>query len=135
MGIEEIDLTANEQVGFRIWKAISYHPLACHRFFPCRLTHSSPPLAPPPRQSQCIIIRSLRGYVKRLPLGEFDAQQRGTRGKAGMTNLKYDDAVVQMEQCMTHDKLLWISDAGVAYALPAYKVPQRESLRTSDGFR
>ena len=80
---------------------------------------------------QCIIIKSLKGYVKRLPLDEFDAQQRGTRGKAGMTNLKDDDAVVQVLQCHAHDVLLCLSVTGVAYALPAYKVPS--SSRTSRG--
>jgi DNA gyrase subunit A len=79
---------------------------------------------------QCIIIRSLKGYVKRMPLAEFEAQNRGTRGKAG-ANMRDGDAIVQMEQCTTHDTMLCLSDAGVAYALPAYKVP--ESSRTSRG--
>jgi DNA gyrase subunit A len=79
---------------------------------------------------QCIIIRSLKGYVKRMPLAEFEAQTRGTRGKAG-ANMRDGDAIVQMEQCTTHDTMLCLSDAGVAYALPAYKVP--ESSRTSRG--
>ena len=80
---------------------------------------------------RCIIITSARGYVKRLPLDEFDAQRRGTRGKAGMTNLRDDDDVVQLLNCQSHDTILCISEAGVAYALPAYKVPQ--TSRTSRG--
>ena len=83
--------------------------------------------------AQCIIIKSLKGFVKRLPLDEFDAQQRGTRGKAGMTNLQDGDAVVQMFSCNTHDTVLCLSGRGVAYALPAYKVP--ETSRTSRGVR
>ena len=51
----------------------------------------------------CIIIKSVRGYMKRLPLDEFEAQQRGTRGKAGMTNLRDDDAVKQVINCNAHD--------------------------------
>ena len=80
---------------------------------------------------RCIIIKSVRGYVKRLPLDEFDAQRRGTRGKAGMTNLRDDDGVEKMLNCNSHDTILCISEAGVAYALPAYKVPQ--TSRTSRG--
>jgi DNA gyrase subunit A len=80
---------------------------------------------------QCIIIKSLGGYMKRLPLDGFDAQQRGTRGKAGMTNLNDDDAVVQILNCKAHDTVLCLSEKGVAYALPAYKVP--ETSRTSRG--
>ena len=75
-----------------------------------------------PRE-QCIVIRSNQGYFKRLPLDDFDAQQRGTRGKAGMTNLPDGDCVVQMLQCSSHDTVLCLSSLGVAYALPAYKVP------------
>ena len=41
-----------------------------------------------------------------------------------MTNLKDDDAVVQVLQCHAHDVLLCLV-TGVAYALPAYKVPLR----------
>ena len=80
---------------------------------------------------RCIIIKSLKGYVKRLPLDEFEAQRRGTRGKAGMTNLRDDDVIETMLNCNAHDTILCISEAGVAYALPAYKVPQ--TSRTSRG--
>ena len=70
-----------------------------------------------------IIIKSADGYVKRLLLEEFDEQNRGTRGKAGMANLLDSDAVVQLFTCSSHDTILCISQRGVAYALPAYKVP------------
>ena len=40
-----------------------------------------------------------------------------------MTNLSDDDAVLEMFLCSSHDTLLAISAKGVAYALPAYKVP------------
>jgi DNA gyrase subunit A len=79
----------------------------------------------------CIIIRSFKGYMKRLPLDVFEAQQRGTRGKAGISNLHDDDAVVQIINCHTHDTILCLSDAGVAYAIGAYRVP--ETSRTSRG--
>jgi len=71
----------------------------------------------------CIVIRSSRGYVKRLLLEEFEAQNRGTRGKAGMSNLRDSDAVVQVLSCSSHATVLCISQRGIAYALPAYKVP------------
>ena len=79
----------------------------------------------------CIIIKSAKGYMKRLPLDEFEAQKRGTRGKAGMANLRDGDAVKQVINCNAHDTILCLSDAGVAYALPAYKVPA--TSRTSRG--
>ena len=72
-----------------------------------------------------------RGYVKRMPLEEFSAQGRGTRGKAGMSNLRDADAVVQLFTCSSHATVLCISQRGVAYALPAYKVPA--TSRTARG--
>ena len=67
--------------------------------------------------------------MKRLPLDEFEAQKRGTRGKAGMANLRDGDAVKQVINCNSHDTILCLSDAGVAYALPAYKVPATSRKR------
>ena len=78
---------------------------------------------------QCIIIRTIRGYMKRLPLDEFEAQQRGTRGKAGMTNMRDGDAVMQILHCQSHETILCLSASGVAYALPAYKVPTSRTSR------
>ena len=72
---------------------------------------------------QCIIIRTIRGYMKRLPLDEFEAQQRGTRGKAGMTNMRDGDAVSRSSTATRTTTILCLSASGVAYALPAYKVP------------
>ena len=48
-----------------------------------------------------------------------------------MTNLRDDDVIETMLNCNAHDTILCISEAGVAYALPAYKVPQ--TSRTSRG--
>ena len=75
-------------------------------------------------REQVILIRSARGFVKRMQLGEFEAQGRGTRGKAGMANLRDDDAVRQAYSCSSHDTVLAISERGIAYALPAYRVPE-----------
>jgi DNA gyrase subunit A len=80
---------------------------------------------------RCIIVKSVRGYMKRLPLAEFEAQNRGTRGKAGMANLRDGDDIQQIIQCGSHDTLLCLTEQGVAYALPAYKVPA--SSRISRG--
>jgi len=79
----------------------------------------------------CIIIKTSRGYMKRLAFNDFQAQNRGGRGKAGMSNLRDNDVVVQMLNCQTHDTILCISTTGVAYALPAYKLPQ--TSRTARG--
>jgi len=58
-----------------------------------------------------------------MPVSEFEATSRGTRGKAG-TRSQGEEAVRLFISCNDHDTLLLFSDRGVAYALPAYRVPQ-----------
>jgi len=74
--------------------------------------------------SRSVIVVTSQGYVKRMPVGDFDAQSRGTRGKAGVRNMKTDDVVAHFFSCYDHDTLLVISEAGFAHALPAHKVPR-----------
>ena len=70
------------------------------------------------------------GYLKRMPVSEFEATSRGTRGKAG-TRSQGEEAVKLFISCNDHDTLLMFSDRGVVYALPAYRVPQ--CSRTAKG--
>ena len=65
-----------------------------------------------------------------MPVSEFESTSRGTRGKAG-TKTQGDDEVKLFISCNDHDTLLLFSDRGVAYALPAYRVPL--SSRTAKG--
>ena len=62
------------------------------------------------------------GYLKRMPVSEFEATSRGTRGKAG-TRSQGEEAVKLFISCNDHDSLLLFSDRGVVYSLPAYRVP------------
>jgi DNA gyrase subunit A len=65
-----------------------------------------------------------------MPVNEFESTSRGSRGKAG-TKTQGDDEVKLFISCNDHDTLLLFSDRGVAYALPAYRVPM--SSRISKG--
>ena len=65
-----------------------------------------------------------------MPVSEFESTSRGSRGKAGTKN-QQDDEVKLFISCNDHDTLLLFSDRGVAYALPAYRVPM--SSRTAKG--
>jgi DNA gyrase subunit A len=78
-----------------------------------------------------IIVVTQAGYIKRMPLSIFDAQSRGTRGKAGAKMAGEDDGVVHFLTCRDHDTLLVISSRGVAYGLRAYQVPA--ASRTARG--
>jgi DNA gyrase subunit A len=77
-----------------------------------------------------VVLLTETGYLKRMPVSEFEATSRGTRGKAG-TRSQGEEAVKLFIGCNDHDTLLLFSDRGVAYALPAYRVPQ--CSRTAKG--
>jgi DNA gyrase subunit A len=77
-----------------------------------------------------VVLLTETGYLKRMPVSEFEATSRGTRGKAG-TRSQGEEEVRKFISCNDHDSLLLFSDRGVAYALPAYRVPQ--CSRTAKG--
>jgi len=77
-----------------------------------------------------VVLLTEAGYLKRMPVNEFESTSRGSRGKAG-TKTQEDDDVKLFISCNDHDTLLLFSDRGVSYALPAYRVPM--SSRTAKG--
>jgi len=77
-----------------------------------------------------VVLLTEAGYLKRMPVNEFESTSRGSRGKAG-TKTQEDDEVKLFISCNDHDTLLLFSDRGVSYALPAYRVPM--SSRTAKG--
>ena len=77
-----------------------------------------------------VVLLTTAGYLKRMPVNEFESTSRGSRGKAGTKN-QQDDEVKLFISCNDHDTLLLFSDRGVTYALPAYRVPM--SSRTAKG--
>ena len=70
-----------------------------------------------------VVLLTETGYLKRMPVSEFESTSRGTRGKAG-TRSQGEEEVKLFISCNDHDTLLLFSDRGVAYALPTYRVPQ-----------
>ncbi len=77
-----------------------------------------------------VVLLTEAGYLKRMPVNEFESTSRGSRGKAG-TKTHEDDEVKLFISCNDHDTLLLFSDRGVSYVLPAYRVPM--SSRTAKG--
>ena len=69
-----------------------------------------------------VVLLTETGYLKRMPVSEFEATSRGTRGKAG-TRSQGEEGVKLFISCNDHDALLLFSDRGVVYSLPAYRVP------------
>jgi DNA gyrase subunit A len=69
-----------------------------------------------------VILITEQGYIKRMAIDDFEQQNRATRGKAA-AKMKEDDGVSQFLTCCDHDDLLFFSDQGLVYSLPAYQVP------------
>lgn len=85
------------------------------------------------KNSRSVIVVTRGGYIKRMPLVEFESQNRGTRGKRGTGNagLADDNEIAHCFTCNDHDTLLMISQKGIAYGLRAYQVPT--ATRTAKG--
>ncbi|MBF2058317.1 MAG: DNA gyrase subunit A [Cyanobacterium sp. T60_A2020_053] len=79
---------------------------------------------------QVAIILTQQGYLKKMLVNTFEAQNRATRGKAG-AKMKDDDLVEHFLTGCEHDTILFFSDRGVVYALSAYQIPS--SSRTARG--
>lgn len=79
---------------------------------------------------QAVILLTEQGYVKRMAVSTFEAQNRATRGKAG-ARIKDDDGVEHFLSCLDHDSILFFSNRGVVYCLKAYQIPM--GSRTSRG--
>lgn len=71
-----------------------------------------------------------RGYIKRVPLAQYEKQRRGGKGKIALTTYE-DDFIERFFTCNTHDTLLFVTDRGQLHWLKVYKIP--EASRTAKG--
>jgi len=79
---------------------------------------------------KAVILLTEQGYIKRMPVNTFEAQNRATRGKAA-ARVKEDDGIEHFLTCCDHDSVLFFSARGVVYCLKAYQIPA--GSRTSRG--
>jgi len=70
-----------------------------------------------------IITISINGYIKRSLLENYRSQNRGGKGKAGMTT-REEDFVKEIHLTDTHTKLLVFSSLGKVYALKSFDIPE-----------
>ncbi len=73
------------------------------------------------REDMVVTITS-GGYIKRTPLGEFRAQNRGGKGLASMST-KEDDVVTTLFVVNTHTNLLFFTTDGMVYKLKTWRLP------------
>lgn len=74
-------------------------------------------------QKDIAITMSSKGYVKRVPLEQFQIQHRGGVGSKAMTTYE-DDDVDTIITTNTHNDLLIFTSFGKVYRLRAYQLPE-----------
>ena len=79
---------------------------------------------------ECVITKTVNGYIKRLPADTYNVQNRGGRGITGMTT-REEDSIENMFVCSSHDRIMLFSNLGRVYRIKAYEIP--EGSRTSKG--
>jgi DNA gyrase subunit A len=62
------------------------------------------------------------GYVKRTPLATFRLQNRGGKGRSGMST-KEEDAVTRVFSASTHTPMLFFSSGGKVYKMKVWRLP------------
>ncbi len=73
------------------------------------------------REDMAITITNT-GYIKRVPLNVYKAQNRGGKGRTGM-NTKEEDFVTDVFVANTHTPVIFFSNKGIAYQIKVYKLP------------
>jgi DNA gyrase subunit A len=74
-------------------------------------------------QEEVVVTLSHGGYAKAQPIGDYQAQKRGGRGRSA-TKVKDEDFIDNLFVANTHDTILCFSSRGKVYWLKVYQVPQ-----------
>jgi DNA gyrase subunit A len=78
-----------------------------------------------------VVTATVGGYIKRVSVDTFRAQNRGGRGVIGISNLKKEDVVRNFFVATTHQYVLFFTNKGRAFRLRAYEIP--DSTRQARG--
>ncbi len=73
-------------------------------------------------EEESVILLTTENYIKRTLLSEYRRQNRGGKGKRGMTT-KEEDIIDQLVPASTHDYLLFFTNRGRIFRLKAYEIP------------
>ena len=77
-----------------------------------------------------VIAMTNLGYIKRMSIDNFKAQNRGGKGIKGITTIE-NDFVEDILMTTTHNYIMFFTNTGRVYRLKAYQIP--EASRTSRG--
>lgn len=73
-------------------------------------------------EEESVVLLTTENYIKRTLVTEYRRQNRGGKGKRGMTT-KEEDVIDQLIPANTHDWLLFFTNRGRVFRLKAYEVP------------
>ena len=74
-------------------------------------------------EEECVVLLTTENYMKRVAQADFRRQNRGGKGKRGITT-KDTDVISQIVTANSHDYLLFFTNQGRIFRLKAYEVPQ-----------
>ena len=73
-------------------------------------------------EEDAVVLLTTENYIKRTLASDYRKQNRGGKGKRGMTT-KEEDIIAQIIPASTHDYLLFFTNRGRVFRLKAYEVP------------
>ena len=73
-------------------------------------------------EEDTVVLLTTENYIKRTLASDYRRQNRGGKGKRGMTT-KEEDVIDQLVPAGTHDWLLFFTNRGRVFRLKAYEVP------------
>ena len=73
-------------------------------------------------EEESVVLLTTENYIKRTLITEYRRQNRGGKGKRGMTT-KEEDVIDQLIPTNTHDWLFFFTNKGRVFRLKAYEVP------------
>ncbi len=82
------------------------------------------------KKENTVITMTKLGYIKRMTVNNFKAQNRGGKGIKGMQTIE-DDFIEELLMTTTHHYIMFFTNKGKVYRLKTYEIP--ESGRTARG--
>ena len=73
-------------------------------------------------EEDAVVLLTTENYIKRTLASDYRKQNRGGKGKRGMTT-KEEDIIAQIVPASTHDYLLFFTNKGRIFRLKTYEVP------------
>ena len=73
-------------------------------------------------EEESVVVLTTENYIKRTSLNDYRRQNRGGKGRRGMST-KDEDVIDQLISANTHDHLSFFTNRGRVFKLRAYEVP------------